>query len=75
MGTATAIGTGAPARSSSPCRSCAAGSALPDWLLQPRRRAEQAFVLLIAGAYLAGVSTGRVEKRVRQLGVRSCTTC
>ena len=46
-----------------------AGSYFPDWLLQPRRRAEQAFVAVIADAYLAGVSTRRVEKLVRQLGV------
>jgi putative transposase len=45
------------------------GSYFPDWLLQPRRRAEQAFVAVIADAYLAGVSTGRVEKLVQQLGV------
>ncbi len=45
------------------------GSYLPDWLLQPRRRAEQAFVSVIADAYLAGVSTRRVEKLVQQLGV------
>jgi transposase-like protein len=41
----------------------------PDWLLQPRRRAEQAFVSVIADAYLAGVSTRRVEKLVQRLGV------
>ena len=46
-----------------------AGFYFPDWLLQPRRRAEQAFVSVIADAYLAGVSTRRVEKLVRQLGV------
>jgi putative transposase len=45
------------------------GSYFPDWLLQPRRRAEQAFVSVIADAYLAGVSTRRVEKLVQQLGV------
>jgi putative transposase len=46
-----------------------AGSYFPDWLLQPRRRTEQAFVSVIADAYLAGVSTRRVEKLVQQLGV------
>jgi putative transposase len=46
-----------------------AGSYFPDWLLAPRRRAEQAFVSVIADAYLAGVSTRRVEKLVQQLGV------
>jgi putative transposase len=45
------------------------GSYFPDWLLQPRRRAEQAFASVIADAYLAGVSTRRVEKLVQQLGV------
>src|SRR5216117_3110418 len=45
------------------------GSYFPDWLLQPRRRAEQAFVSVIADAYLAGVSTRRVEKLVAQLGI------
>src|SRR5215211_6970830 len=45
------------------------GSYFPEWLLQPRRRAEQALVSVIANAYLAGVSTRRVEKLVQQLGV------
>jgi putative transposase len=33
----------------------------PDWLLQPRRRAERALVAVVAECYLAGVSTRRVE--------------
>jgi transposase-like protein len=45
------------------------GSYFPDWLLQPRRRAEQALVSVIADAYLAGVSTRRAEKLVQQLGI------
>jgi transposase-like protein len=45
------------------------GSYFPDWLLQSRRRAEQALVSVIADAYLAGVSTRRVEKLVQQLGI------
>jgi transposase-like protein len=45
------------------------GSYFPDWLLERRRRAEQAFVAVIADCYLAGVSTRRVEKLVQQLGV------
>src|SRR5881396_2761047 len=40
------------------------GSYFPDWLLQARRRAEQAFVSVIADAYLAGVSTRGGEKAV-----------
>ncbi len=34
------------------------GSYFPDWLLVPRRRAEQALVSVVADMYLAGVSTG-----------------
>jgi len=45
------------------------GSYFPDWLLTPRRRAEQAFFSVVADAYLAGVSTRRVEKLVQQLGI------
>src|SRR4051812_50122033 len=45
-----------------------AGSYFPDWLLQPRRRAEQAFVSVIADAYLAGVSTRRGGKGGQHLG-------
>src|SRR5882757_990043 len=47
------------------------GSYFPDWLLQHRRRAEQALVSVVATSYLLGVSTRRVEKLVEQLGVRS----
>jgi transposase-like protein len=45
------------------------GSYFPDWLLAPRRRAEKALVAAIADAYLAGVSTRRVDKLVRSLGI------
>src|SRR5947207_11115057 len=37
------------------------GSYFPDWLLQHRRRAEQALVSVVATSYLLGVSTRRVE--------------
>jgi transposase-like protein len=40
-----------------------------DWLLTPRKRSEQALVAAIADAYLAGVSTRRVDKLVRTLGI------
>jgi putative transposase len=46
------------------------GSYFPDWLLQHRRRAEQALVSVVATSYLLGVSTRRVEKLAGQLGVR-----
>src|SRR3954452_24062418 len=47
------------------------GSYFPDWLLQHRRRAEQALVSVVATSYLLGVSTRRVEKLVEQLGVKA----
>ncbi|MDG6110523.1 IS256 family transposase [Dactylosporangium aurantiacum] len=47
------------------------GSYFPDWLLQHRRRAEQALISVVATAYLLGVSTRRVEKLVEQLGITS----
>ena len=47
------------------------GSYFPDWLLQHRRRAEQALVSVVATSYLLGVSTRRVDKLVGQLGVAS----
>ena len=45
------------------------GSYFPGWLLEPRRRAERALYSVIADAYLAGVSTRRVDKLVAQLGI------
>jgi putative transposase len=45
------------------------GSYFPEWLLQRRRRAEQALVSVVATSYLLGVSTRRVEKLVAQLGI------
>jgi putative transposase len=45
------------------------GSYFPDWLLEPRRRAERAFVQVVAECYVRGVSTLRVEGLVRQLGI------
>src|SRR5258708_1651255 len=47
------------------------GSYFPDWLLERRRRAEQALVSVVATSYLLGVSTRRVGKLVAQLGGRS----
>jgi putative transposase len=45
------------------------GSYFPDWLLTPRRRAEQALTAVIATSYLLGVSTRRVEKLAQALGI------
>jgi transposase-like protein len=46
-----------------------AGSYFPDWLLEPRRRAERALVSVVAQCYLEGVSTRRVEDVARALGI------
>ncbi len=41
----------------------------PEFLLQPRRRAEQALVAVICQAYVSGVSTRRVDDLVKALGI------
>ena len=41
----------------------------PDWLLSPRRRAEQALVTVIGQAYVEGVSTRRVDDLVKAMGI------
>lgn len=45
------------------------GSYFPHWLLERRRRAEQALISAVANAYLLGVSTRRFEKLAESLGV------
>ena len=45
------------------------GSYFPDWLLEPRRRAERALTQVIAECYVRGVSTRRVEGLVKTLGI------
>lgn len=46
------------------------GSYFPTWL-EPRRRAEQALVAVVAEAYVQGVSTRKVEALVQTLGIAS----
>ncbi len=46
-----------------------AGSSLPDWLLERRRRAERALTTVVATCYLLGVSTRRMEQLVESLGI------
>lgn len=41
----------------------------PEWLLVPRRRAEQALVTVIGQAYVEGVSTWRVADLVKTMGI------
>src|SRR4051812_41112185 len=43
----------------------------PTWLLEPRRRAEQAMVAVVAQCYGEGVSTRRVEDIAHALGIAS----
>lgn len=45
------------------------GSYFPDWLFEPRRRAERALVAVVAECYVRGVSTRRVEGLVHTLGI------
>ena len=41
----------------------------PEFLLQPRRRAEQALAAVICQAYVEGVSTRRVDDLVKAMGI------
>jgi transposase-like protein len=45
------------------------GSLFPEWLLERRRRAEAALTTVVATCYLLGVSTRRMDKLVRTLGI------
>ena len=45
------------------------GSYFPDWLLEPRKRAEKALTSVVATCYLLGVSTRRMDKLVQSLGI------
>jgi transposase-like protein len=46
-----------------------AGTYFPEWLLERRRRAEQALISVVATCYLLGVSTRRMDKLVQSLGI------
>ena len=48
-----------------------AGSYFPDWLLERRKRAESALITVVADCYLAGVSTRRMDKLVKTLGINA----
>jgi len=50
------------------------GSYYPDWLLAPRRRAEQALVTVIGQAYVEGVSTRRVDDLVKAMGIEGISS-
>jgi len=45
------------------------GTYFPEWLLEPRRRAERALMQVVTECYVRGVSTRRVDGLVRTLGL------
>ena len=45
------------------------GSYFPEFLLEPRRRSEKALVSAVAEAYVLGVSTRKVDKLVKTMGL------
>ncbi|HEX7104755.1 MAG TPA: IS256 family transposase [Acidothermaceae bacterium] len=46
------------------------GSYFPEWLLEPRRRAERALVQVVCQCYVEGVSTRAVDDVVKALGMQ-----
>ena len=49
--------------------SCAQAPTFRQWLLQRRKRCETAVITVVAHCYLAGVSTRRMDKLVKTLGI------
>ncbi|MPZ03174.1 IS256 family transposase [Micrococcus luteus] len=47
------------------------GTYFSDWLLERRKRAESALITVVADCYLAGVSTRRMDKLVKTLGINA----
>jgi putative transposase len=47
------------------------GTYFPEWLLERRKRAESALITVVADCYLVGVSTRRMYKLVKTLGIDS----
>ncbi len=45
------------------------GSYFPEWLLEPRKRAERALVAVVAESYVKGISTRKVDDLVQTLGI------
>jgi hypothetical protein len=45
------------------------GTYFPEWLLERRTRPESALITVVADCYLAGVSTRRMDKLVKTLGI------
>ena len=47
------------------------GIYIPEWLPERRKRSESALITVVADCYLAGVSTRRMDKLVKTLGIHS----
>ena len=47
------------------------GTYFPEWLMERRKRAETALITVVADCYLARVSTRRMDKLVKTLGINS----
>ncbi|MEX5249837.1 transposase, partial [Kocuria sp. CPCC 205260] len=47
------------------------GTYFPDWLMERLKRAEPALITVVADCYLAGVSTRRMDKLVKTLGINA----
>lgn len=47
------------------------GSYFPEWLLERRRRVEHALIAVVTECYVTGVSTRRVDKLVKTLGIEA----
>ena len=47
------------------------GTYFPEWLLERRKCAESALITVVADCYLAGVSTRRMDKLVKTLGIHN----
>lgn len=45
------------------------GSYYPAWLLEPRRRSERALLQVVTEAWVAGVSTRKMDRLVKSLGI------
>jgi len=45
------------------------GSYFPNWLLEPRKRAERALAQVVVECYVRGVSTRRVDGLVKSMGI------
>src|SRR5918993_374498 len=69
--TATAISTPGSGPSTSRSPSCGRGPTSGEWLLERRKRAETALITVVADCYLAGVSTRRMDRLVKTLGINA----